>query len=348
MIFAYKQSISYLSMNFFLATYTIRVFKKVGKESTQKTKESRPLNIDNFDKDKSDLFDIARKFLLTLRKQPINNIEKKKVLKLIKYKSNREKRIITGVFESGYYGLAGNLIDVENYSSRKKKSTEADAKPYFFLIYLPQNRDEGILVLEMIGNHGIKKIITNHFCKEFKESYPGYYSEISSLIPEEIIRQIINDGIVKKLRFVRFRKPSDRADTLKNIHFEEPVQVELVVSGKNLNVKEKLLSVFNKGSQVHNLIELADSDFDYDTIKTEIHTGNDRRKTLDLSDFINAKNSIDITDKIKLVSGGHPEFSTIENVAISHLYKTIEMIDDDKKINIYFLDYKYVFKSKYY
>jgi hypothetical protein len=304
-------------MNFFLSTYTLRIYnKKIDKDLSNDVRRNRPLKLDKFDEAESDAYKVCKRYLVSLKRWPIIDSQDKSIFKLLQYKFYDSKRIITGFFETGYYGLSSKLIDIENNTFRVKKSTEADAMPFFFLFFFPKDRDEGIIILERIGNLGVRTLMTKLLADKFSKEFKDLKIEINSLIPEEIIKQIIKNGSIKKLRFIKFRKPDDKADLLKNVHFEDPVNLEIVVAGKNLNVKDKILSIFNKGATVKTLFELNNMDFEYDTIKAQVQQEDGRNKIVNLSDFIKVRNYINITHELRFETGGHPEFTSIESVAM--------------------------------
>lgn len=306
-------------MNFFLATYTLRIYGN--NDGKSKAQNSRPLTISDFNDKKSDIYSVCRRYLAFLRKKPIIDDNSKCILKVTKYKVYQADRVITGIFETGYYGLSSNLIDVETNTYRERKSTEADAMPFFFLFYLPENMNEGIIILQRIGNRGIKGLITEIANEKFPLNYDSYRLEINSLIPEEVVRQIIDYGIVKKLRFTKFQKHSDKSDILKDVHFEKPVTLEFVIAGNHLNLKDKILAMFNKGSKIKSLFEL-NNDFEYDTIKTEILLNDGRRRIINLSNFMKICNYVDITQELEFNPGGHPKFKFIESSAFGLYRKT--------------------------
>lgn len=316
-------------MNFFLATYAVRIFENIDPDykDVDENRRRMPRDISNFNSDgDSDIYLITKKYIERLSEDPIVDENRKTVFKLLEYKIYEDRRLLTGTIEAGYYGLSGSLIDSETGSSRPKKSTEASAMPYFFAVYLPRESNEGILILEMIGNHGIKTIIERHFRRAFRADYGDYRTEINALVPEQIVKQIITEGIVKRLRFIRFKSHTDPTDLLKDFNFEEPVGAEFVIYGNYLNVKDQLLSVFNPGSKVNTLIELKDSNFKYDTIKAELTIGGNRKRTIDMSDILKSKAVTEITDKLDFVDGNHPDFDSIQRVAIQHLEKTKKLM----------------------
>jgi len=240
-------------------------------------------------------------------------------------KINPDGRVISGVLESGKFGRVSSILDVETNSlNYKKKPEDADVLPYYFLFYIPQGTDEGILLLQRVKNDGIKtnlnRFLRPFFCKE----NPGFNLEMNALIREDAVKQAINRGTVKKLRCVKFKAPTDRVDGLDEGHKEVPLNMEIVLSASKIPIKNKLGDfLHSEKSNVRSLIELRDFNFDYDTVKAEIEVDG-RMQTFDLGRIEHVRTHYEITDQVKLDANQQPTFNSIEQAAKRYLEEIID------------------------
>lgn len=315
-------------MNFFLSTYTVRIYKVlgIGEENNDPSKKL-PLILNKFDGESLDIFDVCVRYLKILQRWSYNDKKNKAFFSVSELNIDKQNRKISGFIKTGYYGLAGDIVDVEKKSIVYEKTVNhADSMPFFFLVYLPRHRNEGIFILERIGTYGIRGVLSSIFSEYFSSRYKEFYCSINPLIPDQVVKNILSSGIIKKLRFIKFMVPTDKTDALCEGHKEEYVNAELSFSSKSFFNKDRILNIFNPGVEVKNLFELRDWGFEYDTIKIEVQYGpRSRTKVINLSDFSKVRNYVDITDEVGIDNSGHPIFEDIE-------FSANELCDDMSKV----------------
>lgn len=306
-------------MRTFLSAYTIRIEKKRGKNQ----KENSPpiyCKLSSFN-GYEDLLDTMKGFLKQLTVNVTNDTYK---IYMKALKVELQGRSISGIVESGIYGLASNLRDVDTDSiTYKKRKNDADVLPFYFLVYIPEDTDEGILILQRTGKYGIRSHFGTFLEKYFSDKFPGFAVEINTLVQEDIIKKILYTGTIKKLRCVKYKAPVDRVDGLDDGHEEVPYNMEIVLSGNRIPFMEKIQKFFDSKSSVRSLIELRDFNFDYDTVKVEVEVDGSLR-TFDLGHLNRARTYYDVSDLVVRNADDHPTFNSIESITRRYLNEIIK------------------------
>jgi hypothetical protein len=237
-----------------------------------------------------------------------------------------DDRKISGVFESGIYGLSSHLRNVDTDSiSYKRKKNDADVLPFYFLFYIPQDRNEGILLLQRTGKYGIRTNLGTFIDKYFSDKYPGFTVELNALVQEDIIKEMLRNGNIKKLRCVKYQAPVDRFDGLDEGHEELSYNMEVVLSAHRIPFMRTIKNFLNSGSSVKSLVELRDFNFDYDTVKVDVEIEGSMR-TFDLGCLFKARTYYDISDKVTLDTDEHPLFVSMQDVTKSYLNEIIKQM----------------------
>ena len=308
-------------MRTFLSAYTIRVDKKRNRNDEGKNlPDYCKLNCFN---GHDDLHDVMLVFLGNLTRNSTNDTYKT-YMKNIKLEF--KDRSISGIFESGIYGVSSNLRNVDTDSiTYKKKKNEADVLPFYFLFYIPKDTNEGILLLQRTGKHGIRTNLGTFIEKYFSDNYRGFTVEINALVQEEIIKKMLYNGNIKKLRCVKYQAPVDRFDGLDEGHEELSYNMEVVLSAHKIPLRSKIKNFFDSKSSVKTLVELRDFNFDYDTVKVDVEIEGSMR-TFDLGRLAKARTYYDISDKVALDTDEHPTFLSIQDIAKTYLNEIIKQM----------------------
>jgi hypothetical protein len=309
-------------MRTFLSVYTIRI--KKGANSRQ-PKDTTLSNFNGFD----DCKDVLKTFLENLSRNATNKTHNT-YLKTASIES--KERIIEGVFESGSYGLSSKIMDVDTDTVHYKKGkNDADVMPYYFLINIPKDTDEGIIILQRTGKHGVRTNFGNFLNKHFSEKYPNYSVEINTLVREELIKKILYGGVIKKLRCVKYKAHVDAFDGIDNPHEENPYSMEVVLSANRIPFVHKIKEFLDSSNKnIKTLVEIRDFKFDYDTVKVDVET-NGSTKTFDLEHLYKVKAYYDITSEVKFDRDDYPTFPSIQLVARKYLEEIIQEIYFSKK-----------------
>lgn len=304
-------------MRTFLSTYTIRVKKYGNNNQGSRVKYCK---IGSFN-DHADLYDVILTFLKEIEKGN-KNITHKTYIKSINVQ--HQGRRISGIIESGVYGVASDIRDIEtNKTNYKKQRNDADILPFYFLFHLPKDTDEGLLILQRTGKFGIRTSFGNSLDKYFSRQNKGYFVEINTLVKEEIIKKAISEGIIKKLRCVKYDSSSDSFDGLDKGHEETTFDIEYVLSANKIPFLNRIKDFFDNKSDLKKLVEI--QDFEYDTVKIEVDT-NGRNQIFDLGKLDKSKTSRDISDQITMDSDECPNFESIHKVADNYMNEIISKV----------------------
>jgi len=308
-------------MRFFLAPYTVRIDNR---RVTNSRKDKRPTycKLSGFD-GCHDFYKDLIGFFKEIQSNTLNRTYKKYMKSM---KVEKDGRIISGIVESGAYGRTSNIRDVETDDlTYKKRSEDADVLPFYFLFYIPEDKNEGILLLQRTGNFGIRTSVGNFLEPYFRKRHKGYGVELNALIREELTKQALRSGSIKKLRCVKYCAPLDRIDGLDEGHKEISSNMEIVLSANRIPVVGRIQKLFEpkSGISVKNLVEIRDFDFKYDTVKVEVEVEGSTR-TFDLGKLQKTRTYYDITDFIKLGSDEQPIFESIDKEAKVFLNELVE------------------------
>ena len=296
-------------MRFSLACYTIRLRRKGSRDFMQ---------LDSF-QGNEDLVNVFNQYLVQRTTAHSDDPDGQKLLHVTR--SQQNSRVISGIVETGQYGYEAELHDVNTFTvSHVRTPNEAEMVPFYFLVSIPHNRDEGVLLLQRRAQFGIRTVFLKDFSEYFRNLYPEIIVEFNPLVTQELIDRYLNGGILKQLRLVRFAVGTDIASNVVGGHDEQSDQIELRISAKRneaLPYISRILDSIREGRPPDQLIELSeisDVDFDYDTVKVELEM-NGTRRTVDLSDLSKLRAYYDITSDVEVGTNGHPVFESIHAIA---------------------------------
>lgn len=290
--------------NISLSTYTLRIRKRGTSEFVSLSELY----------DKFDFFDIFNKHLENLSTKTISNDKTQKVLGVKVHTPYKAERLFSGIFESGEFGHTSDIRNKNDMSLSYRKTVEdAEVIPFYFRVYIPEKKNEAIIILQNFKQYQIKGIFQSTINEYFKQNYNRYTVELFTLAPEQLIEYYLQEGKPKKLRYIKFASPLDIATAYdKRDHVELSVNTEFVVSiGKFYQRFLEPIQKYRKDpTGLKRLIEF--KDYEYDTIKVELEI-NKKHRTIDLNDIYNIKPIYDITDKVKIGENQHPNFNSIDN-----------------------------------
>ncbi|KYC44580.1 MAG: hypothetical protein APG10_01604 [Candidatus Methanofastidiosum methylothiophilum] len=197
--------------------------------------------------------------------------------------------------------------------------------PFYFLLHIPENRDESIFILQRFKQLGIKSLMEKNFRRFFIADLSDFEFEINNFIPEYIVDYYLRKGKMKKLTFIKYGLSSDFAERIGD-HKEEDFTTELSVHArprKEIPIIEQFLSCRQKKEDLSSLFSF--NDFEYNTIRMEVKIGGNKR-TVDFSNLYKLRAYFDITSDIIIGDNGHPTFDSIDKVARELLKEVREAI----------------------
>ena len=291
-------------VSFSLALYTIRLRNK-------QTDMYEPMGA--FDHG-IDFLNVAHGYLTARTQNHSIDHNVRRLMRVVQ--SHGLARRISGIIEAGEYGYRADLYNVAiSAVSHQRVIDEAEMLPFYFLINVPQQQDEAILILSRRSQRGIRTILLQDFQSHFNAIYPGTALEINPLVPQSMIDEL-SRGRITEIRLIKFVIPPDIADALRvGGHVETAGTLEMsVLAGRNgswpifANVRDVLLGT----RDVNRVLEL--DGFEYDNAKIRFDIGG-KTRTVDLSNIMKLRALIDISDQVTVGPDGHPEFSSVDTIA---------------------------------
>ena len=200
-------------------------------------------------------------------------------------------RTLSTVIKSGPYGYESELTDKNSGEVKYHRTAQdADIKRFSCLFFVPKDQDElvvrkGIIVFQEIGAYGVKTITTDKIITYFSSRYELKF-ETRSISPVTFVKQVLKQGEVQKITFIKNSISNDDSDNLvKNAGREEvsyilpeirqPVvdrffKPRLLAGDGVIEIEEEVLNVESLGA--------------YSDIKFNVNYGN-RQNTISLIDM---------------------------------------------------------------
>lgn len=244
-----------------------------------------------------------------------------------KVKYSSRKRIIKGILEGGITGIGSKIKkkdDVTDENAFQVTTDDVEAIPYYFLFWLPNDSNVGLLLVQGFGSKTISETFKAHFRKFFSDSVGDHTLIVNELIPKELEKQMRNDGVVNTVILRRHHLPSDKAEKILGLEYvSQEVSVEVKITGlkKLQGIKEKIKEYINHESPaLFDISSLEDFGIDgkHETIIQFEHNGKVAQGKAS-ENFKLAPSYYVADDDISRDINMHPTYESIENYCISFL-----------------------------
>lgn len=221
--------------------------------------------------------------------------------------------VIKGILYSGEYGYSADGVNINTKNiSYTRTPSDAEIIPFYFLAYLPDTRDTGIIILQRHGNKGIRTVLDKELKSRFSAQFPDHVYDLNQHIPGEVL-DYLEGGELKSIELISYEIPHDRIDTLKQLGFcKHAGSLSLVFKANRNEFLEKpdwlrrLMKDRRSFSEISSEFQLPEG-----KIKISInYLGKPRNINLD--DLRQVSPYIDATDDLTISSNGHPEFENID------------------------------------
>jgi hypothetical protein len=262
----------------------------------------------------------------------IDDEENKKVLRLEPNTLAPFGRQLSGILESGEYGYESKIIDRTNGQNVANKGlNHAELIPFYFQIFIPENLNIGIVLLQRFKQFGIFSIFSETLKRQFRESFVDFRLEINPLVSDEIVRSFIEGGELNRITFKTLNVTPEIIGQADQGHVMqgENARIEFSIvanKGERLPFLQRIRNAIVNG-RVQNINGLFNiNGIEYDKVSVTVKL-NGRTRTMDLSSLANIGAFFDITDEVIMDENrGHPNLISIR--AISNgiqddLYNTI-------------------------
>lgn len=286
---------------------------KVNEKNTDKS-----LDFNNIGSENISLNEIILDYLDTRRQgKLIESTEK--LLQIQEYDFDGGKEFIRGRLERGAYGFSSKIINIEsNVLKYDKAANEAEMLPFYFLTFLPNSYNRGLLLLQTFGQYGFKTDLEKDLNDYVSEVGLNIKIIINSLAPKKVIENYLEKGSIKKMRLIKYNLPDDITDWQSQDRFEDECYMEVSINAKkqkNINYyKNGILKLINREIENDELVEIEGFNFDYDEVKVELKVGK-KRRTINLTDTTQVRGKFDVTEQVNIMDSGHPTYESIDREA---------------------------------
>lgn len=291
---------------------------------TLKIREKRSIKYFNLDTTEGgDFLELFTNYIRDFDKELLTSSRKKKSLQFnidsLNYGSTQ--RIISGIIESGDYGIGGLIKNINTGRVRlQKETTDSDIKPFYFLLSIPKDRQTGMLILQRFGIHGIKTVFVNHLKDYISQKNPNSFLEISPLVSKQLAKVFIEHGGIKEVSLRKYSLPTDIINSLGLGGYEEEMlnlEIRLIAKkNKLLPFNDRVKKFINDpGARLFDVKEFNELGFnkEHKTSVKVTHNGNTR--VIDISDTGQIRPYYDIDKEVSKNSNNHPEFDSIDSIA---------------------------------
>ncbi|SDK77980.1 hypothetical protein SAMN05661010_00055 [Modicisalibacter muralis] len=210
-----------------MATHTISLYCVSAFNYKSERSENRLAVLD--DVHGIDVISVFKDFLdLNKRDDLVRDEEDKTVFAVDDYWSISSGRCLVGIVNAGQYGVPGKIRDAKTGSHRfDKNASDADVTDRIFLFYSPKGKDEAILALHNIRNHGVKGVLTSGLKDLFRHK-TGLTLRFEGLSYDKAAQKWL-DAQVKEIKATEFKTSSDITDDLNGLGHEHS---ELILKPK--------------------------------------------------------------------------------------------------------------------
>ena len=217
----------------------------------------------------------------------------------------------TGLVKSGEYGLASDVIDVNNGSKAFAKGKHhAEQIPFFIRLHVPIGGTQAMLMLQRLGKSGVTTPIRNLIRDRFEKKFPALQLDFQPMVPDFVMNQYLKSGTPKSVTFIKNSIPSDYADKVSGKSKEAEGRVEVTIKSSEGSFFQPQRIARALSGNPENSVNAVKSvysfnDFAPDKVKMKVELDGHTR-TINLTNHSNLRATFDINDKVKLASSGYP------------------------------------------
>jgi hypothetical protein len=268
------------------------------------------------------LFQLLEEYLHTRVDTPMQDTDSQRILSAVHVATNAP--VLSGIFRTGDYGYEADIVDANTFDvSYRRTVDDAQLTPFYFQAYLPDDAEQGFLLLQKFGVLSPKTTFRNDWFsfiaeQPFFEDEP-LVLEINPILSPDWAERWVRDGRVTSITLVRTELSADLVEyvTGQNLPVPEIREAQLRIQlqrneGFGNAWKDKFLEAMNGGSTVRELFEVPS--FEPDTARlTVVVDGSER--VIDVSDESRVRTYFNITDQVEQGDDGHPTFDSINGLA---------------------------------
>ncbi len=241
--------------------------------------------------------------------------DKKRLVRFSEVFLEEEERIVYGIMEYGEYGEEKPIIDkITGAETHNISKNEAPMYPYYFCFFIPNDSRKGVLLVQKIGNKGVRTVIYD-VLKDIFSSYP-FTIYLNQLVLKKVLDELFSNPI-KRIKFIKYTVSRDVANNL-GIDWRESQEEKHIVAKKNRILRplwmENLLEKIASGDKI-DFAELIPDEGDSDEIDLVFKLPGSRQRTLKIKKYISLKSDY-LLQNLEFGRNGHPTLDSLHREAL--------------------------------
>ena len=235
---------------------------------------------------------------------------------------NENDRELSGWIDVGPTGRTSSVVETgTGVVAHNVTRTQSDMIPLYFYFQVPAHTTEAYVALHKNGQHSPKTFLQGRLVEKFQDLVQGNFRfQMSPMNHGEALRQYIEEGDLKKIRFIKREVAGDVAENV-NEHDDvdggEEVEVEYSIKArrnKSLGgAVDWLNGKFGLAPVVYGQARYDELSNEFDVIKTEFKIGNKSRVVrINFNNPANIGAEVDLDGQIEIDLSGHPRYDSIE------------------------------------
>ena len=229
---------------------------------------------------------------------------------------------MTGLLRQGAFGTAADILNVDDGNvAHEKKTNEAEMRPFFFNVWLPESAPFALVCSLRISNDGIIGSLAQYLRDEANTLNEGIHLKIEPVVESQLFDQLIDGSQIKKIRMIRYSLPDDVSEYLgyssldpEEFEFEISVKARSKMKGmpKDQGIVQRFMNLGSDKyipSEVSRLIALPGHEAD--NLKLETKTRSGRTKTYDAMRSLQSPMLYELDAKVTLGADGMPTFDSL-------------------------------------
>lgn len=233
---------------------------------------------------------------------------------------------ISGRVKTGDFGIVSELVDTTNGEIKKRNIQDAEVLPFSFgFLYAGGNVNYGIVAFQTEGRYGMKTNFIKRLKTFLNDNYTGIKLETRPIVPIQFVNNIMNKGILRKIKLLKYETP---ADTNQRLGANEGVIIkeERIFSNLVGVIERKRAAIIGFITGKNNIREIINlDDFNYDELRMEFNVGG-RSKTLNFSNLDRIVITIDVEEEELIIKDGHPTHESIEQLIEQNAYDYLQAV----------------------
>lgn len=305
-----------------LASYVLRI---------QNIDVHEPEQLVDFEESGHDLLDVLERYLNQLGVGLAVDEGNMTALR-VRPPLNRNGRVLTGLIESGDFGIASQLRSViTGLVTYDRPIEDAENFPLYFLVWIPEEGKRGILILQKLGIHGIKTPLLSELKRRFETEFDSLRLVLNKLTYDRIVRNYLDNGRVTEIRLIQYEAPDDiralyvnREEALREVYVEYIVHAK---SRKHIRITDRIRAVLEGRRGANNLVEIAGFEPHKTKLNIEI---NGKRRTIDMGQTGALSLDFDISDEVDIDAQSNlPTFDSTDRIANELLGELQQQLEGD-------------------